>query len=58
LLEKAVAAFDDIHTRFRSQIVGLLARLWQGKCFEEMGMLGEALGIYNEMRSTRGPATA
>jgi len=49
LLEQAVAAFDDIHTRFRSQIVGLLARLWQGKCFEEMGMLGEALGIYNEM---------
>jgi len=49
LLEQAVAAFADIHTRFRSQIVGLLARLWQGKCFEEMGLLGEALGIYNEM---------
>lgn len=48
LLEKAIAGFGDIHTRFRSQIVGLLARLWQGKCFEEMGMLGEALGLYNE----------
>lgn len=48
LLEQAIAAFDDIFVRFRSQVVGLLARLWQGKCFEEMGMLGQAIGVYNE----------
>ena len=48
LLEQAQANYAEIHAQHRSQVVGLLARLWQGKCFEEMDLIGEALGIYNE----------
>jgi hypothetical protein len=50
ILKKASEEFSAIHEEHRSQIAGLIARLWQGKCFEEMGgMLRQALGIYNEI---------
>ncbi len=49
LLEKARRAFDDIYKRYRNQMAGFNARMWQGKCFEEQGKLGEAMGIYNEL---------
>ena len=49
LLEKAVAAFEDIYRRYRVQMAGFTARMWQGKCFEEQGKLGEATGIYKEL---------
>ncbi len=50
MLKKASEEFSAIHEEHRSQIAGLIARLWQGKCFEEMGdMLRQALGIYNEI---------
>lgn len=48
-LTNAMLAFESIHTAYRSMIGGLLARLWQGKCLEEMGRIGEALGIYGEL---------
>lgn len=48
ILEQAQASYAEIHAQHRSQVVGLLSRLWQGKCFEEMDLIGEALGIYNE----------
>lgn len=54
LLEQAIAGFGEIHARYRSQIVGLLSRLWQGKSFEEMGLIGEALGIYNTFLTHEG----
>ena len=49
LLTQASLSFEEIHTKYRSQIAGLYARLWQGKCFEEMGEIRMALGIYNEL---------
>ena len=30
-------------------MAGFTARMWQGKCFEEHGELGAAMGIYNEL---------
>lgn len=48
LLQQAIEEFDKIHTPYRTYIVGRLSRLWQGKCYEEMGMLGEALGLYTK----------
>jgi len=48
-LKSAAEAFVAIHERYRDQIVGLHARLWQGKCFEEQNEIGKALGIYNEL---------
>ncbi len=49
LLNKAAAEFEAIHQKYRSQIAGLHARMWQGKCFEEQGDIRKALGIYNEI---------
>jgi cellulose synthase operon protein C len=49
MLDKAAAAFEEIHQKYRSQIAGLHARMWQAKCFEEQNEIRKALGIYNEI---------
>ena len=49
LLNQAADEFEKMHQRYRSQLGGLHARAWQGKCFEEQGDLQKALGIYNEL---------
>jgi tetratricopeptide (TPR) repeat protein len=49
LLDRAIAAFEDLHKRYRSQMAGLHARMLQGKSYEEKGELGPAMGIYNEL---------
>ncbi|RPI91216.1 MAG: hypothetical protein EHM42_00095, partial [Planctomycetaceae bacterium] len=54
LLTDAANGFEAIHARYRSLVVGLYARMWQGKCFEEMDELTKALGIYNELLNHRG----
>lgn len=48
LLEKAARQYGQIHSRYRTQIGGLLARLWQAKCLQEQGDIPGALRIYNE----------
>jgi hypothetical protein len=49
LLTDAAKTFSDIHARYRQQIAGLYARMWEGKCFEEQDDIVKALGIYNEL---------
>ncbi len=49
LLDKAIAAFEIVYKDYRSQLAGLSARMLQGKCYEEKGELGPAMGIYNEL---------
>jgi tetratricopeptide (TPR) repeat protein len=49
MLEKSLKQFDDIYKRYRTQMAGFTARMWQAKCFEEKGELGPAMGIYNEL---------
>jgi cellulose synthase operon protein C len=49
MLDQAAAAFEEIHQKYRSQIAGLHARMWQAKCFEEQDEIRKALGIYNEI---------
>ncbi len=48
-LETGLAEFDRIYKLYRTMIGGFTARMYQGKCFEEMGKLGEATGIYKEL---------
>lgn len=48
-LRDAAAAYEDIHSKYRSQIGGLYARTWQGKCYEEQDDIQRALGIYKEL---------
>lgn len=49
LLLKAANDFEKLHQVHRSVVAGLYARMHQGKCFEEMGDITKALGIYNEL---------
>jgi len=58
LLTKASKQFEEIHKRYRSQIGGLLSRMWQGKCFEEQNEIGRALGIYGELLEHPGQSAA
>ncbi|MBT4865679.1 MAG: tetratricopeptide repeat protein [Planctomycetaceae bacterium] len=48
-LTKAALEFEDVHTKYRSLVAGLYARMWQGKCFEEQDEIRKALGVYNEL---------
>ena len=50
-LQEAAEKLELLHQKHRSQIVGLYARLYQGKCFEELGESRKALGIYGELLS-------
>ncbi len=61
LLQDAAIAFEVIHQKYRSQLGGLFARIWQGKCFEEQGDaegIRIALGIYGEILEHEGSTPA
>lgn len=45
----AADLYEQLHTRYRTNQIGLHARLMMGKCFQEQDDLSRALGIYNEM---------
>ena len=48
-LTAAVSLFEDLHSHYREEVVGLHSRLMMGKCFQEQSDFSRALGIYNEM---------
>lgn len=48
-LDQALAQFEDLYRRYRTQLSGLYARMLQAKSYEEKGELGPAMGIYNEL---------
>jgi hypothetical protein len=48
-LTKAADEFRVMHERYRTQVGGLYARMWQAKCFEEQEDLSKAMGIYKEL---------
>lgn len=55
-LTQAALEFEEIHTKYRSLVAGLYARMWQGKCFEEQDEIRKALGVYNELLQHGKPA--
>jgi cellulose synthase operon protein C len=55
LLDKAQAQFEETYKRYRTQIAGRHARMWQAKCYEEKGELGPAMGIYKELMDDEAP---
>lgn len=48
-LDLAAAQFEDVAKRYRETVAGLTARKMQGKCLEEKGEYGKAMGIYKEL---------
>jgi tetratricopeptide (TPR) repeat protein len=48
-LTDAISLFEGVHTEFRTLLGGQYARLWQGKCYEELGELKKAEGRYDAL---------
>lgn len=48
-LQKATVEFEEMFHQYRNNTGGKLARLWQGKCFEEQGQITEAMGVYEDL---------
>jgi tetratricopeptide (TPR) repeat protein len=57
-LTAAIKKFDDVYTRYRGWLAGLYARMWTGKCYEEMGDIRKAVGFYEELRKHDDPNLA
>ena len=58
LLDRARGQFEQIADQHRVQMAGVVARMWQGKCFEErggVGDLGRAMGIYDDLMAEPDP---
>ena len=49
LLYDAASEFQTMSQRYRSQVGGLYARAWQGKCYDECHDRQQAMGIYTEL---------
>ncbi|GIX03272.1 MAG: hypothetical protein KatS3mg113_0278 [Planctomycetaceae bacterium] len=54
LLQRAAEEFEKLYQQHRSVVGGLYAQLYQGKCYEELGDLQKAMGIYNQLLSHPG----
>jgi cellulose synthase operon protein C len=48
-LEAAGTAFESVAQKYSQDVAGVYAVIWQGKCFEELGDAGKALGIYKRV---------
>ncbi len=48
-LEAAVAAYEAVVQMSRQRLAGNYALVWQGKCYEELGDVGKALGIFKQV---------
>ncbi len=55
VLTEGLTQFETLYKSYRTQLAGLTARMWQGKCYEEQGELGKAMGIYNELMEHGAP---
>ncbi len=49
LLEQAAKKFDETYSNYRRVLAGLYARMWQGRCYQEMGQTRQALSYYGEL---------
>jgi len=54
-LDQALKEFQDVQANYRSSFAGLTAQMWQAKCFEEQGKIGEAIGIYQQLLGQSDP---
>jgi cellulose synthase operon protein C len=54
-LTEAQTAFNKIYKDYRLMLAGIHARMFEGKCMEEKGELGPAMGIYKELMEHSAP---
>jgi hypothetical protein len=51
LLEEAAEKYDQVYQAYRTRLAGLLARIKQGQCHQELGDTRRALGLYADILS-------
>src|SRR5690606_23879912 len=49
LLEKAEAEYRGIEEKYRQWMAGLYAKLYRGRCLQNLGKHPEALGLFREL---------
>ncbi|WP_337177599.1 hypothetical protein [Paludisphaera sp.] len=49
IIDKALELFDAMEKGYRGTTAGMLAQMYRGKCFEEQGKIGEAIGDYRAL---------
>ncbi len=54
-LNEALEEFTGLYKDYRTQMAGLTAQMWQAKCYEEQGKIGEAVGIYKQLLEQTDP---
>jgi len=47
--EAAAKKYGELYQAYRTRSAGLLARLWEGRCYQELGQATQALGCYGEL---------
>ncbi len=55
-LQTATRSYAALYESYRTRAAGLLARLWEGRCYQEMGQFKQAVGCYRELMDL--PTTA
>ncbi len=55
LLDRGIAAFEELYKNYRTQMSGLHAQMLEGKCYEEKGDLGAAMGLYDQLMDHADP---
>jgi tetratricopeptide (TPR) repeat protein len=45
----AAAGYTALYENYRTRAAGLLARLWEGRCYQALGQFDKALGCYREL---------
>ncbi len=55
-LQAAARSYASLYESYRTRAAGLLARLWEGRCYQEMGQFKQAVGCYRELMDL--PTTA
>lgn len=48
-LKAAAHGYAALYESYRTRAAGLLARLWEGRCYQEMGEFKHAIGCYQEL---------
>jgi hypothetical protein len=48
-LQAAAQSYKGLYEAYRTRSAGLLARLWEGRCYQELGDFRQALGCYQEL---------
>ncbi len=48
-LTEAATRYEELYSKYRRWLAGLYGRLWQGRCYQELGQIDKAIGCYEDL---------